>query len=100
MLSPRNPTMTGSTGIMGVADTVMILRRDERFGENATLSITGRDVEERKLKMQMRGVRWEITEELSAADLRKERIPDFVYQVADFLFEHSTGLRKTGTPRS
>ena len=81
--------MTGSTGIMGVADTVMILRRDERFGENATLSITGRDVEERKLKMQMRGVRWEITEELSAADLRKERIPDFVYQVADFLFEHS-----------
>ena len=81
--------MTGSTGIMGVADTVMILRRDERFGENATLSITGRDVEERKLKMQMRGVRWEITEELSAADLRKERIPDFVYEVVEFLFEHS-----------
>lgn len=80
--------MTGSTGIMGVADTGMILRKDDRFGDSATLCITGRDVEEKKLKMQMRGVKWEITEELSADDLRKERIPDFVFKVVDFLFEH------------
>lgn len=80
--------MTGSTGIMGVADTGMILRKDDRFGDNATLCITGRDVEEKKLKMQMRGVKWEITEEFSADDLRKERIPDFVFKVVDFLFEH------------
>ena len=80
--------MTGSTGIMGVADTGMILRKDDRFGDNATLCITGRDVEEKKLKMQMRGGKWEITEELSADDLRKERIPDFVFKVVDFLFEH------------
>ena len=81
--------MTGSTGIMGVADTVMILRKEERFGDAAALCITGRDVEEKKLKMQMCGVRWEITEELNADDLRRERIPDFVYEVVDFLFEHS-----------
>ncbi len=80
--------MTGSTGIMGVADTGMILRKDDRFGDNATLCITGRDVEEKKLKMQMCGVKWEITEEISADDLRKERIPDFVFKVVDFLFEH------------
>ena len=80
--------MTGSTGIIGVADTGMILRKEDRFGDNATLCITGRDVEEKKLKMQMCGVKWEITEELSADDLRKERIPDFVCKVVDFLFEH------------
>lgn len=80
--------MTGSTGIMGVADTGMILRKEDRFGDIATLCITGRDVEEKKLKMQMCGVKWEITEELSADDLRKERIPDFVFKVVDFLFEH------------
>ena len=80
--------MTGSTGIMGVADTGTILRKEDRFGDNATLCITGRDVEEKKLKMQMCGVKWEITEELSADDLRKERIPDFVFKVVDFLFEH------------
>ena len=81
--------MTGSTGIMGVADTVMILRKEERFGDAAALCITGRDVEEKKLKMQMCGVRWEITEELNADDLRRERIPVFVYEVVEFLFEHS-----------
>lgn len=80
--------MTGSTGIMGVAGTGMILRKEDRFGDNATLCVTGRDVEEKKLKMQMCGVKWEITEELSADDLRKERIPDFVFKVVDFLFEH------------
>ena len=80
--------MTGSTGILGVADTGMILRKDDRFGDCATLCITGRDVEEKKLKMQMRGVRWEITEALSSDDLRKERIPDFVFRVADFLLAH------------
>ena len=81
--------MTGSTGIMGVADTVMILRKEERFGDAAALCITGRDVEEKKLKMQMCGVHWEITEELNADDLRRERIPNFVYEVVEFLFEHS-----------
>ena len=81
--------ITGSSGIMGVADTVMILRKEDRFGDTAALCITGRDLEEKKLKMRMSGVRWEITEELSADDLRREQIPDFVYDVADFLFEHS-----------
>lgn len=66
----------------------MILRKDDRFGDNATLCITGRDVEEKKLKMQMRGVKWEIAEELSADDLRKERILGFVFKVVDFLLEH------------
>ena len=45
--------MTGSTGIAGVADTCMILRKEERFGNNAVLSITGRDVEEKQLKLTM-----------------------------------------------
>ena len=40
--------MTGSTGILGVVDTGMILRKDDRFGDCATLCITGRDVEEKK----------------------------------------------------
>lgn len=80
--------MTGSTAILAVADTGMVLRKDNRFGEDATLSITGRDVEERKLKMRMQGVKWEITEDLCADELRKERIPDFLFRVADYLFLH------------
>ena len=77
--------LTGSTGIMGVADTVMILRKEDRFGENATLSVTGRDIEEKKLKMQMKGINWEITEELNADDIRKEKIPHFLFEIADMI---------------
>ena len=77
--------MTGSTGIAGVADTCMILRKEERFGDNAVLSITGRDVEEKQLKLTMPKNIWEVTEELNASDLRRERIPPFLFQVADYL---------------
>jgi hypothetical protein len=88
--------MTGSTGIMGVADTCMILRKENRFGDGATLSVTGRDIEEKKLKLRMEGVKWVITEKLSADDLRRERIPDFVFQVVDYLLERGT-FRGTAT---
>lgn len=77
--------MTGSTGIAGVADPCMILRKEERFGNNAVLSITGRDVEEKQLKLTMPKNIWEVIEELNASDLRRERIPPFLFQVADYL---------------
>lgn len=80
--------ITGSNAIMGATDSTLVLRKEDRFGDQATLSITGRDVEEKKLKMRMQGVKWEITEELDAADLKKERIPDFVFRVVDYLLEH------------
>ena len=86
--------MTGSTGIAGVADTCMILRKEERFGSSAVLSITGRDVEEKQLKLTMPKNIWEVTEELNASDLRRERIPSFLFQVADYLLKKK---RFTGT---
>ncbi len=85
--------MTGSTGIMGVADTGMILRKEDRFGDNATLCITGRDVEEKKTENA--DVRREMGNHrgLSADDLRKERIPDFVFKVVDFFFLSTDSLK-------
>ncbi|MFQ9680572.1 MAG: hypothetical protein ACLRZH_11230 [Ruthenibacterium lactatiformans] len=78
--------MTGSTGILGVADTGMILRKDDRFGDCATLCITGRDVEEKNSNADA-GVRWEITEALSADDLRRNASRT-LFSVADFLLAH------------
>ena len=37
-------SLSGSTGIMGAADTVLTITKKARFAEEATLSITGRDV--------------------------------------------------------
>ncbi len=79
--------MTGSTGIMGVADTCMVLRKEERFGNDATLSITGRDIEEKRLKLTMRKNVWEVTEALDAAQLHRERIPHYLFDIADYLLK-------------
>ena len=79
--------MTGSTGIAGVADTCMVLRKEDRFGSDAILNITGRDIEEKRLKLTMQKNVWEVTEALDATDLRQERIPHFLFQIADFLLK-------------
>ena len=86
--------MTGSTGIAGVADTCMVLRKEDRFGNDAVLSITGRDIEEKRLKLAMRKNVWEVTEALDTSALRQERIPQFLFQIADYLLKEK---RFTGT---
>ena len=75
--------------LTGVADTNMVLTKENRFGAEAVLDITGRDVEEKKLKLRRENVVWKITEELKADDIRKGKVPKFVFQVVDYLMEHS-----------
>ena len=82
--------MTGSTGIAGVADTCMVLRKEDRFGNDAVLSITGRDIEEKQLRMTMRKNVWEVTEALDTSALRRERIPQFLFQIADYLLKEKS----------
>ena len=82
--------MTGSTGIAGVADTCMVLRKEDRFGNDAVLSITGRDIEEKRLKLVMRKNVWEVTEALDTSALRRERIPQFLFQIADYLLNEKS----------
>lgn len=88
--------MTGSTGIMGVADTCMVLRKEDRFGNDAVLSITGRDIEEKRLKLTMRKNVWEVTEAIDAASLRKEQIPHYLFDIADYLLKEK-GFEGTTT---
>lgn len=82
--------MTGSTGIAGVADTCMVLRKEDRFGNDAVLSITGRDIEEKRLKLTMRKNVWEVTEALDTSALRRERVPHFLFQIADYLLKEKS----------
>ena len=88
--------ITGSTGIMGVADTCMVLRKENRFGNDAVLSITGRDIEEKRLKLAMQKIVWEVTEALDAVSLRKEQIPHYLFDMADYLLQEK-GFEGTAT---
>ena len=85
----QNPfnDVSGTMAISGVGDTNLVLRRDNRFGEEAVLSVTGRDIEERQLKMRFKDTLWEVTEELNAEALRRETIPPFVFRAADLVLE-------------
>ena len=82
--------MSGSMGISGVADTCMVLQKDNRFGNTATLSITGRDVEERQLKLVMKTNVWQVMEEITPEKLRRQAIPEFMFRVAEMLLREQT----------
>lgn len=41
--------ISGTTGVTGAADTMMVLTKEKRGDETATLSVTGRDVEQMEL---------------------------------------------------
>ena len=79
--------MSGSMGISGVADTCMVLQKDNRFGNTATLSITGRDIEERQLKLIMEKNIWQVTEEITSDKLQRRDIPEFMFLVAEMLLK-------------
>lgn len=53
--------ISGTNGLMGAADTALVLTKEKRGNENATLSIVGRDVESRDtvLRFNKDTCRWE-----------------------------------------
>ena len=80
--------MTGSTGLTGVADTCMILHKDNRFSDEATLSITGRDVEEKQIRLRFTGKLWEAVEIKDSYCLEKEQVPPFILRLVNWMHEH------------
>lgn len=44
--------LSGSVGVMGALDCAWVITKDDRFSDEGTLHITGRDMESRKLKMK------------------------------------------------
>ena len=79
--------ITGSTGLTGVADTCMVLRKDDRFSDEATLSITGRDVEEKQIRLRFSGKIWEAVEIKNADCLKKEQVPAFIRRLVSWVHE-------------
>lgn len=76
--------ISGSTGISGAADTNFILQR-KRGEKNATLLVSGRDVEYQELTLKFDDLIWEMVERKGSNELEAERIPDFIFKLCDFL---------------
>lgn len=53
--------LSGSVGVMGALDCAWVITKDDRYAEEATLHITGRDMETQKLKIRFnkKSFQWE-----------------------------------------
>lgn len=49
----------GSTALQGSTDTMMVMERENRIDNEATLHITGRDIEPQDIILQFKNYRWE-----------------------------------------
>lgn len=62
-MGDKNPfnRLSGSTALMGAADTTLLLEKAERMAKTATLHCTGRDIEERQIELRFTdGCTWEL----------------------------------------
>lgn len=78
-------TVSGSSGITGSADSIWVLKKASRCAGDATLTITGRDVEFRELKLTLKDCQWNLIERTSEEELEEREIPDCVLKVIEFI---------------
>ena len=83
-------TVSGSSGITGSADSIWVLKRASRGVGDATLTVTGRDVEFRELKLALRDCRWNLIERTSEEELEERDVPDCVLRVVEFIAASET----------
>ncbi len=80
--------VSGSTGIIGAADTNYVLKR-KRSNNAATLLASGRDVEYQELTLQFNDLVWELVEQKNSEDIHKAEVPKFLFRVVDFMAQRS-----------
>ena len=85
-------TVTGTHGIVGVADEVMVLRRDRSGDATPTLVVDGRDVDYSEYRCKMEGGRWVLVERISDEEITRRSVAAAVIQTADFFL--SLGVDK------
>ena len=76
--------VSGSTGIIGAADTNYVFKR-KRSTNAATLLVSGRDMEYQELTLQFNNLVWEMVERKNSEDIHKAELPKFLFRVVDFM---------------
>lgn len=79
--------VSGTTGITGSADTTIVLQRDARGSESATLYVVGRDIEYLEYKLKFQDFVWQVVDCKSGEEIRREQIPEVLFRVVEFMKE-------------
>ena len=81
--------VSGTNGIMGVADEAMALLKENYFDESAKLFVTGRDVEYEEYVLARDGCKWVVVEKPSREDMKERSVPPCIKEVLDFMGSRS-----------
>ena len=74
--------VSGSTGLNGCVDGLLVLMKAKRSANQATLHCTGRDIEDTELLLTRQGARWTVTDE------SEDKPPDlFSFAIHDLMIE-------------
>ena len=74
--------VSGSTGLNGCVDGLLVLMKTKRSANQATLHCTGRDIEDTELLLTRQGARWTVTDE------SEDKPPDlFSFAIHDLMLE-------------
>lgn len=74
----------GSTAMSGVADSILILKK-ERTRTNGELLSVGRDSPQWKMRMIFENYRWNVLEIETEEEMSKKEIPEILFRIADMV---------------
>ena len=80
-------TISGSNGLMGSADTTLVLTKPNRSGSAGVLSVTGRDIRDQEYRLRFCDCRWELVEKTSEEELEARSVPEAVHGVIAFMLD-------------
>lgn len=86
--------VSGSTGILGASDTMLLLKKDTRTADTATLTATGRDIQGLQLILRRQDFVWQLVEKKDREEIHNDEVPLFLFRLAEFM---SNRVEWTGT---
>ena len=76
--------ISGSTGLMGVADTSWVMQR-KRMSQTADILLTGRDMDDKTLHLREENCVWTLEDEETAEEREIKAVPDYLWKAAEYI---------------
>ena len=76
--------IAGSNGLMGASDTSWVMQR-KRMSQTASILVTGRDMDNKTLRLHEENCVWMLDEEESTEQIVAKAVPGYIWKVADYI---------------
>ena len=76
--------IAGSNGLIGASDTSWVMQR-KRMSQTASILVTGRDMDNKTLRLHEENCVWILDEEESTEQIVAKAVPSYLWKVADYI---------------